>query len=125
MKLVLIFLRVKNSMYYSFFDNVKKGNVILSKKNKRGELILLKDDGNKQKNSESSKKITHYQQAFPWGSVRAKNENDEAFVSFTELSNKESDMIKVNSSKKKPVAYKIDYWNYIKDACDKKLDYKK
>ena len=99
---------VKNSMYYSFFDNSKKGNVILSKNNKRSELILLKDDGNKQK-SESNKKIKYFKQAFPGGSVRTKNENDEAFISFTDFSNKESDKVKVSSSKKKPMPYKVDY----------------
>lgn len=102
-------LKVKNSMYYSFFDNIKKGNVILSKNNKRGELILLKDDGNKQKHSESNSKIRYYHQALPCGSVRAKNENNEAFISFNDISNKEPELIKVSSSKKKPIPYKIDY----------------
>lgn len=123
-KPALKFLKVKNSMYYSFFDNMKKGNVILSKNNKRGELILLKDDGNKQKHTESNSKIRYYQ-ALPCGSVRAKNENDEAFISLAELSNKETDGVRVSSSKKKAIPYKIDYWNYLRESWEKKIEFKK
>lgn len=80
------------NMYYSFFENIKKGNnIIVSKKNKRGELILLKDESNKFSKESNAKKVKYFFHAMPNGGVRSKNENNEAFASFTELSTKEGD----------------------------------
>jgi hypothetical protein len=55
--------------------------------------------------------------------VRAKNENEEAFVSFTEMSTKESKKIKVGSNKKKPMPYKVDYYQNTTDNGNNKNDY--
>lgn len=116
----------QKNMYYSFFDNMKKGNVIISKKNKRGELILLKDDSNKQKHLDNGKKVKYFFHALPTGSVRAKNENEEAFASFTELSTKDLDKPHISNSKKKPTPYGLDCYNYSNDARNnKKIEFKK
>jgi hypothetical protein len=109
----------QKNMYYSFFDNVQKGNVIISKKNKRGELILLKDESNKKK-ADPSNKLKYFFHGMPGGSVRAKNENEEAFVSFTELSSKGHDKSKVSSTKKKSTPYRIDYYHYSGDGKEQK-----
>ena len=91
-------------------------------KNKNGELILLQDDGNRSKNHHSSK---YYFQGVPAGSVRAKNENEEAFVTFTENSNKDHKKIKLSSNKKKPTPYKVENYHYTGDSRDnKREDYK-
>lgn len=93
-------------------------------KNKRGELILLRDEENKNKNVLSNKKIKYYYNALPGGSVRAKNENSEALITFTEASSKDSERLKITSSKKKPIAYRIDSYNYSNDSRDKKIEVK-
>lgn len=97
----------QKNMYYSFFDNIKKGNVIVSKKNKRGELILLKDESNRQ-SKDAKNKVKYFFHAMPNGSVRAKNENEDAFVSFTELSAKNLERPHINSGKKKLTPYGLD-----------------
>lgn len=90
-------------------------------KNKRGELILLKDEGNRNKHQDSNKKVKYFCHGLPGGSVRAKNENDEAFVSFTEMHSKDPKKIKLNSNKKnKPMPYKVDYYHYTGDSRDAK-----
>lgn len=72
----------QKNIYYSFFENVKK--------NKRGELILLKDEGKKNRN-DSHKKVKYFFHAMPNESVIGKNDSTDALVSVSELPTKNSD----------------------------------
>jgi len=76
------------------------------------------------KNKDNSKKVKYFYLAVPGTSVRAKNDKEEAFVSFSELSNKNTKKIKISSNKKKPTPYKIDYYHYTGDNREKKSSYK-
>lgn len=107
----------QKNIYLSFFENVKK--------NKRGELILLKDEGKNQR-SDSNKKVKYFFHAMPNGSVRAKTDSTDAFVSFTELSAKNTDKSNHSSGKKRPTNYILDSYGYTNDSrTDKKIEYKK
>lgn len=120
MSKALTFLKVKNNMYYSFLNNVKR-KWVWNKKNKRGELILLKDEASKLQKNESNKKIKYFFHALPSGSMRTKGENDDVFVSFSELSTaKEVEKPHIQSSKKKPTPYGLDCYNFSNDARNNK-----
>ncbi len=68
--------------------------------------------------------IKYFYLAVPGTSVRAKNETDESFISFSEVSNKNSKKIKISSNKKKPLPYKIEYSHYTGDNREKKGGYR-
>lgn len=81
----------------------------------KAELILFKDESCKiNKNT----KIKYLLKGMPGGSVKAADDPDDAFVSFSELSTKVPDKSKPASIKKKINPYKIEYFHNHPEVSD-------
>jgi myosin heavy subunit len=77
----------------------------------KGELILVKDESFKINNDN---KIKYMLKNIPGGSVKANDDPEDAFISFSELSTKTPDKAKI-SSMKKGNPYKIEYFKHHPD----------
>ena len=98
--------RNKNSKHFTNKIETKAPN---------GKMILLKDESCK---GNKNKKVKYHIKGVPGGSVKARDERDDAFISFSELSTKEPDRSKPSSIKKKLNPYKIEYLNNPNDVSD-------
>lgn len=79
----------------------------------KNDLILLKDESCK---GNKNQKIKYLLKAIPGGST--KHDEDEAFISFSEMSTKVPDKSKPGSMKKKVNPYKIEYFKNKTDLAD-------
>lgn len=84
----------------------------LEAKTTKDELILVKDESLKMNNEN---KIKYMLKNIPGGSVKASDDPEEAFISFSELSTKTPDKSKLNSMKKGN-PYKIEYFKHHSDV---------
>ena len=79
---------------------------------------------NKQRHSDTNKKIKYYYHALPGGTVRGKNDSCEAYLSSTDQLSKDSERSKVSSNKKKHISYQINSYKYAGDQVDKNIEFK-
>lgn len=83
----------------------------LEARSNKGDLILLKDESFKM---HSDNKIKYMLKNIPGGSVKASDDPEDAFISFSELSTKTPDKSKIGSMKKSN-PYKIEYFKHNPD----------
>jgi hypothetical protein len=92
---------------------VTNKNLVKGEKHQKNDLILLKDESCK---INKNQKIKYLLKAIPGGST--KHDEDDAFISFSEMSTKVPDRSKPGSLKKKVNPYKIEYFKNKTDLAD-------